>query len=128
MKKLLVASIAALCLVSGLVVGEALSAGTASDVEAVTIKISPGTLALRSTGTWVTVHADIPYSQVVGSTVELEGIAAALTKADDCGDLVAKFHQADVKAIVAPPSATLTLTGMTVAGTPFAGTDTIRVK
>lgn len=127
MKKLLV-SVAALCLVGGVFVGDALSEGANGDVEIINIKISPNTLVMRSPGTWVTVHADIPYSVVVGATVELNGIPAGLTKADDCGNLVAKFTQTEVKAIVAAPSATLTLTGTTVNGVDFAGTDTISVK
>ena len=94
----------------------------------VPIKVSPGTIALRSKGTWVTVHADIPYSQVAVGSVALNGLGATLCFADDRGDLVAKFSLAKVKAMVSPPEATLTLTGATKDGTAFSGSDTVPVK
>jgi len=52
----------------------------------------------------------------------------AWTKADCRGELVAKFDEAAVKAIVEPPSATLTLTGMTIDGDEFSGSDTVKVR
>ena len=106
-----------------------LSAGVA-EVEpiAVDAKVSPHVIALRSLATWVTVHTDIPLGLVDRGSVALNGVPSALTKADLQGNLVAKFRSKDLKDIVAPPSAVLTLTGLTVDGTPFAGADEVQVK
>jgi len=93
----------------------------------VTIVVSPSTVALESQGVWVTVHAEIPYSVVVGLTVSLNGIPVDVTKADNRGELVAKFALDDVKDILEVGTATLTLSGMTSADEPFTGTDTIQV-
>ena len=93
------------------------------------VLISPQTLLLSSEqGGSVVVHMVIPYSQVDSSTVVLDGVPALGTKADLRGDLVAYFDEVAIKAIVAPPSATLTLTGNLHDGTPFAGSDTVQVK
>ena len=96
----------------------------------VPIKVSPGTIVLASRNEMpvVTVHADIPYSQVAVGSVALNGLGATLCFADDRGDLVAKFSLAKVKAMVSPPEATLTLTGATKDGTAFSGSDTVPVK
>lgn len=98
-----------------------------SAVLEVTIMVSPSRIAIGSDGTWVTVHADIPYAQVATETVELSGVTPVSTKADDCGDLVIKLDREDVVNIVEPPSATLVLTGQTIDGTPFSGSDTVDV-
>ncbi|MFH1749236.1 MAG: DUF5666 domain-containing protein [Planctomycetota bacterium] len=104
-------------------------AETEGAAQAIVIAIAPHTLLLGfDQGGSVVVHADIPYANVDAATVALDGIAAAWTKSDDCGNLVAYFDEAAVKAIVAPPKATLTLTGNTQDGTPFTGFDTVQVK
>jgi len=99
-----------------------------TDVMEVAIDISPATFVMDSTGTWVTVHAQIPLSDVDPLSVALEGIAPDVVKADNRGDLVVKFARESIVAIVSPPEATLELTGLTTAGDPFAGTDTITVQ
>ena len=93
----------------------------------VPIVISPSTINLESEGTWVTVHAEIDYSDVVGATVTLDGIPVKATFADNRGDLVAKFAVGDVRGIVKPGMAQLTLSGTTRDGDTFSGTDTVRV-
>ncbi|MBN2445287.1 MAG: hypothetical protein JXO22_01075 [Phycisphaerae bacterium] len=86
------------------------------------ISIAPQTLLLSQAQSGrVTVHTGVPFA---GQTdVVLEDIAAVSVYSDDCGYLVAKFDEDAVKAIVAPPSATLTLyiEGVDV------GSDTVRV-
>ena len=94
---------------------------------ALEIQISPQTLVIATPGPWVTVHTNVPYSDVAASTVELEGIPASSTFADDCGDLVAKFVRDEICAIVAPPEATLTLTAEMADGEFISGSDTIVV-
>ncbi len=61
-------------------------------------------------------------------SVYLGPVAVAWTKANSRGNLVAKFRQKDIEAIVSAPSATLTLTGVTKAQETFSGTDTIQVR
>ena len=92
------------------------------------IKVSPHVIVLESVGTWITVHTDIAHSQVDTSSVALNGVPADLTKADLKGNLVAKFDQANIKAIVAPPEALLELTGLTTSGEAFSGSEVVEVK
>jgi len=92
------------------------------------ITITPKTLFLGSEDTIVSVHSNIPYSSVDTVTLTLDGIPATFTKADACGDLVVKFSRADVKDIVEPGLATLTLAGDLKNGLPFEAFDTITVK
>ena len=92
------------------------------------IKVSPHVIAMRSQAEWVTVHTTLRYSLAETSTIALNEIPVALAKADDRGYLVAKFRMEDVRAIIAPPSATLILTGMTRDGEPFIGSETVTVK
>ena len=90
------------------------------------IVISPNVINLKTTGTWVTIHADIPFSEVVEGSVSLEGIPVSFIKEDDNGDLVAKFAIADVKAILSKGYVELTLEGVSTSGD-FLGVDIIRV-
>lgn len=98
-----------------------------ADLE-IAIQISPATLILNSPGTWVTVHADIAYSDVDSATLTMNGVELVYSKSDNRGQLVVKFARADVQDIVAPPEALLTLTGLTVSGEPFVGTEMIKVE
>lgn len=92
------------------------------------ITISPKTLSLNSEDTVVTVHSNIPYVLADRVSLMLNDIPALYTKSDACGDLVVKFDRADVKGIVEPGQATLTLYGTLVTGMEFAAQDTITVK
>jgi hypothetical protein len=96
--------------------------------DVIAIKISPNCLVLDNPGVWVTVHADIAYATVDSATVTLNGIPVKATFADNRGDLVAKFISGDVKDIVSPPAATLTLSGTQKDGEPFSITAVISVK
>ena len=93
----------------------------------VDIAVSPNTIVLSSQGEFVTVHAEIPYSTVDRSSVELNGIPARLVKPDSRGDLVAKFDFEKIADVITPPSATLTLTGLADDGY-FSGTETVTVR
>ena len=111
------------------VVGTSLvMANKATDGEGDCITISPKTLVLSSEDTIVTVHSNIPYASVNTVTLTLNGIPATFSKADACGDLVVKFGRADVKDIVEPGIATLTLSGDLKDGSPFEASDTIFVR
>jgi hypothetical protein len=107
--------------------GPASPAGTFSDTE-IYIKVSPHVIVLDSEGAWITVHTNIPYGEVETSSVALNGVAAASTKADLKGNLVAKFTQADIKAIISPPEALLELTGLKTDGEAFSGSEVVDVK
>lgn len=127
MKKFLVVFVFVSMSVLGL--GLTIAADPADEIViSIKIKVSPNTIVSASKGTWVTVHTDIPYHQVDTGTVQLNGLSAKTTFADDCGNLVAKFSLDEVKAIVKPPEATLTLTGATKDGEFFTGSDTVAVR
>ncbi len=114
----------------GLILLAALTvSATSDDTMVIGIVVAPSTLLLGSSqGGLVAVHTDIAYSAVNASSVRLDGIAATRVKADACGDFVGFFSEAKIKALVAPPEATLTLTGATKDGTGFIGWDTVVVK
>ena len=104
------------------------SSHAATEVIDVAVTVSPSTIVLgEDKGSGVTVHTDIAYSLVDPASVYLEGVPALFTKSDCRGNLVGKFSQEAIEALVAPPDATLTLTGQTKDGIPFAGSDTVRV-
>ncbi len=122
-----------LCLITAVIlmviVGTSLvMANKASDGEGDCITISPNTLVLSSEDTIVTVHSNIPYALVNTVTLTLNGIPATFSKADACGDLVVKFGRADVKNIVEPGFAILTLSGELKDGSLFDASDTITVR
>ena len=95
----------------------------------VAVQVAPHTMLLSSSqADFVTVHAEIAYGLVDTSTLTLNGVVVAWTKADSRGELVAKFREADVKAVLSSPETTLTLRGMTVAGGEFSGEDTVKVR
>jgi hypothetical protein len=102
--------------------------GVAHSEVVIGIKVSPHIIAMRSNAEWITVHTTLRYSLAETSTIALNEIPVVSAFADDRGNLVAKFRMADVRAIVAPPSATLTLTGMTRDSEPFTGSETVEVK
>jgi hypothetical protein len=133
--KQLIRAVLAIAVAGGLAGAVALAgkASTAAASEpdggiAIALQLSPQTLVAGDQGTWVTAHTDIPLGMVVRSTVELDGLPAVSVFADAQGNLVAKFRQKDVLSMVSPPSATLTLSGLTDDGEPFAGSDTITIK
>ena len=64
------------------------------------IKVSPNVINIASASTIVTVHTDIPYSAVFGSTVTQNGIEIDWWKSDDRGYFVAKFLASEVKDIL----------------------------
>jgi len=88
------------------------------------IRIAPETLNLRSSGTVVTVHTDVPYADVDVYSVYLSGVAIDAWKADDRGYFVAKFLMDDIKAIdglVLNDVNTFQLVAVTVTGEPICG-------
>jgi hypothetical protein len=93
------------------------------------VQMCPHMLAIGGPGVWLTVHADIAYSAVdLKEEIEFSGVRARICFPDRRGLLVAKFPQGVIEAIVAPPAASRTLTGVTKASGSFEGTDTIQVK
>jgi hypothetical protein len=100
----------------------------------INIVVAPATLNLNE-GVQecddVTVHTNISYFDVNRETLKLNDISVDYwTKYDDRYNLVVKFDRTEVKGIVASyvdEDVTLTLTGETLGGDEFTGTDTIRV-
>ena len=138
-----------LCLGWGLLTVPSFSASGTADTSGteqieITISISPSTIVVRSErDTCVTVHTNIAYWTVNCAPLRLtneagESINVAWTKADDRGNLVAKFPWNQVLSIVVPDEAAskeskftevlLTLTGETKAGDLFEGSDTVIVR
>lgn len=113
-----VACILALALSTGLVFAQ---------LDDLPIVVSPNVINLEAEGIWVTVHAEIPYSEVAATTVYLEDIEVEVVKSDARGELVAKFLLDDVKEILKVGENELTLTGTTYDGDSFSGTDEILV-
>lgn len=114
--------------IAALLVSAVLAAPTRGEELTVPIVIAPSTINLQAGGTWVTVHAEIAYSSVIGASVTLDGILVKTTFADNRGELVAKFLVGDVRGIVEPDTTPqLTLSGTTRDGDTFSGTDTVRV-
>ncbi len=115
--------------VTVLILGTAImNVAVAEEPTTIQIQASPATIVLSSLGGCVSIHADIAYSAVDRQSLELNGLKPYLVKADARGDLVAKFSLDEVKAIVAPPSTTLTLIGLTRAGEAFTGSDEVAVR
>ena len=124
-------SIRRLIAVTSLCLGLLLIGGitsAAAQTMTIEIQISPATIVISSFAECLTIHTDIALSKVDRSSVALDGMVPYAVFADARGQLVAKFDIDQVKARVAPPSATMTLTGLTTDGTPFSGTGTVPVK
>jgi hypothetical protein len=97
--------------------------------EVIEIQVSPNVLNLQNNGVVVTIHTDIPYSSVIGSSVSLNGLEIESWKSDNQGYFVAKFNMDEVKdleGIEIGGYNTLTLSGETGIGT-FTGSDEILV-
>jgi hypothetical protein len=109
------------------------SVGHAAQIQA-DIEISPKTVNLAFGGEVVTVHTNIPYNQVIGSSAVLyfgdQGVSISSWKSDNQGYFVAKFLRADVRTVeglVIPGSNAFELWGATWNGDSFSGSDTVRV-
>jgi len=105
------------------------AANATDDTLPVNITCSPSAIKLASvaSGDWLTVHTDLPFASADRLSIYLDGIPVEYVKSDNRGFLVAKFSLAVFKGILQPPGAELTLTGLTVTGQPFVGTDSVRV-
>jgi len=94
------------------------------------IDVAPGVLNLQNNGQVVTVHTSLPYSQVTGASVTLNGLPISWWKADNRGYFVAKFNIDDVKnlpGLIVDEYNTLSLTGVNIDGEEFTGSAEILV-
>jgi hypothetical protein len=94
------------------------------------IDVSPNVINIQSQSTVVTVHTNIAYSIVAGTSVTLNGVEIAWWKSDDRGNFVAKFDSDDIKTLDGLKIGeynTLTLIGFTTGGEEFTGTQDIMV-
>lgn len=104
-----------------------------------TIDIDPDTLNLKSRGKWITCYIELPEDYDVAdidvSTILLDTISAEAHPteigdydADDIADLLVKFDRSAVQEILeVGEEVEITVTGELTDGTPFEGSDTIRV-
>lgn len=94
------------------------------------IDVAPNVLNIQSEGVVVTVHTNISFSSVVGSTVFLNGVEISHWKSDARGNFVAKFLSDDIKTLeglIIDGQNTLVLTGYDTNGEAFIGTQDIKV-
>jgi hypothetical protein len=105
-----------------------------SPLAAAEITVSPNVINIASASTLVTVHTNIPYADVVGASVTLNGLEIDWWKADDRGYFVAKFVSDEVKALEEVTEAvgegvpvTLKLEGTLTDGETFSETDEVKV-
>ena len=85
--------------------------------QVIEIQVSPNILNLQSNGVVVTIHTDIPFSDVEASSVKLEGVGIQSWKADNQGYFVAKFNMEAVKALVDQEDLELGINTVTLMGT-----------
>ena len=94
------------------------------------IDVAPNVLNIQSESVVVTVHTDIAYSAVVGSTVFLNGVEISHWKSDARGNFVAKFLSDEIKTLdglIIDDYNTLVLTGYTADSEAFIGEQDIKV-
>ncbi len=93
------------------------------------IDVSPNVLNIQSKSTIVKVHTDIAYKRVDVETVSLNGVDMDWWKYDDMGNFVAKFDSDKIKTLddLITGDYTLTLTGDTIDGDSFEGSQEIMV-
>ena len=94
------------------------------------IDIAPNVLNIQSESVVVTVHTDIAYGDVVGSSVFLNGVEISHWKSDARGNFVAKFLSDQVKTLdglIIDDYNTLVLTGYTTLDDVFIGKQDIKV-
>ena len=94
------------------------------------IDVAPNVLKIQSQSVVVTVHTDIAYSAVVGSTVFLNGVEINHWKSDARGNFVAKFLSDEIKTLdglIIDDYNTLVLTGYTTDSQAFIGEQDIKV-
>ena len=63
------------------------------------IDVAPNVLNLENNGTVVTVHTNIAYSSVLGSSLTLNNVPIYYWKSDSRGYFVAKFLMSSIKAL-----------------------------
>jgi len=93
------------------------------------IDVAPNVLNINNQGEVVTVHTNIAYGAVVGSTVYLNGVSIKSWKYDNRGNFVAKFNMAAIKDLPLDIGEynTLELRGETTSGETFCGAQEILV-
>ena len=100
-----------------------------AETETIEIQVAPNVLNLQNKGVVVTIHTDIPFSNVIASSVSLNGIEIQSYKADAHGFFVAKFNIDEVKSLtglVIDDYNILTLIGESINGD-FSGSEAILV-
>ena len=103
---------------------------TLGDEIQIEIDVAPNVLNIQSESVVVTVHTDIAYSSVVGSSVYLNMVEINYSKSDARGNFVAKFLSDEIKALdglEVDGYNTLVLTGLTAEGDVFIGEQEIKV-
>jgi hypothetical protein len=103
---------------------------TLGDEIRIEIDVAPNVLNIQSESSVVTVHTDIAYGSVVGSSVYLNMVEINYSKFDAQGNFVAKFLSDEIKALdelEVGEYNTLVLTGLTTEGDVFIGEQEIKI-
>lgn len=97
--------------------------------ETIDIQVAPNVLNLKNQGQVVTIHTDIPFSEVVATSVSLNGVEIDHWKSDAQGFFVAKFLMEEIKDLPLNigENNTMTLNGNKVDGVTFTGSEEIMV-
>lgn len=97
--------------------------------ETIDIQVAPNVLNIKNQGQVVTIHTDIPFSQVVATSVSLNGVDIDHWKSDSQGFFVAKFLMSEIKDLPLNIGDynTMTLDGNRTDGTSFTGSEDIMV-
>ena len=119
----------ALFVASTLVAFSLAPAGSEACDVTIQIDVAPNVLNINNQGEVVTVHTDIAYGAVVGSTVYLNGVSIQSWKSDNRGNFVAKFNIEAIKDLPLDIGNynTLELRGETTSGEMFCGAQEILV-
>jgi len=98
-----------------------------------TMLVSPQVFVLDYQGSTLSIHTEVPYSEIITYTIVLHGangatITPLFTSRDSRGNLDAKFTSEDIRKIIEVPFTELTLTGDFIDNGSFSLRGTIRVQ
>ena len=121
------------CMALSLILIQAPALCLGDEIIDIDIDVAPNVLNIQSQGEVVTVHTDIAYWEVAGSTVLLNDVEIKSWKADNRGYFVAKFFMESIKGLLVDEeigdnyTLNLTLYGYRTDGVAFSGEQEIKV-
>jgi hypothetical protein len=98
--------------------------------ETIEIQVNPGFLNLQNQGQVISVYTRLAYSDVVRTTITINGVSLGCWGNNNQGNYVAKFSDSTVRALTMPSGTqefTVTLTGEKNDGTLFIGSSQLTI-